>query len=183
MDGHGRVLQERAQSVAVRHRRDQFIHRQHLERVGDEVVEHQEKGLNGGQHADHPRHHVAMLAPVGEDHNRRVGGEQKAPQQQRSFLPAPPRRILVEHRHGAVGVLRHIGETEIAGDQRVDQDAARRTDEHPDSVDRPFPANQQKRFVLEAADDAGRGGIQRQTEGQQDGQRTQILHIAPINAC
>ena len=64
MDRHGRVLQQRAQPVAIRHRDDQFVRRQHLERIGDEVVEKQEEGLDRGQHGDHVRHHVAVLAPV-----------------------------------------------------------------------------------------------------------------------
>ena len=177
VDRHRRVLQQRAQAVAVRHRRDQLVYRQHLERVGDEVVEHQEEGLNRGQHPDHPGHHVAMLAAVGEDYDRRVRGQQEAPQQQRAFLSAPPRRILVQHGHGAVGMLGNVGEAEIAGDQRVDQDAGRRGDQRPDSVDRPFPANYKKRLVFKAANDARRRGVQGQAEGQQDGQRTQIFHI------
>ena len=179
MDGHRRILQQRAETVAVRHRGDQLVHRQHLERIGDEVVEDEEEGLDRHQHRGDARHHVAMLAAVGEDDDRGVGGEQETPEQQRPFLPAPPRRELVQHRHGAVAVRGDIGETEIAGQQAVDQDAGRQVDQSPHRVNGALPADHQKRLALDASDDGGKRRVQRDAERQQNCQRTQIFHKSP----
>ena len=66
---------------------------------------------------DHVRHHVAMLAAIGEDDDCGVGGEQPAPEEQRAFLSAPPGRELVETRHVAVAVRGDVGEAEVAGDE------------------------------------------------------------------
>ena len=101
----------------------ELIHRQHLKGIGDEIIHQQEESLHRRQHRHHVRHHVAVLAAVGEDHHGGVGGQQPAPEQQRAFLPAPPGGELIDRGQGAVAVLGHVGEAEIAGQQGMHQDA------------------------------------------------------------
>ncbi len=119
------------EAIAIRHRGDQLIHRQHLEGIRHEIVHQQEEGLHRRQDCDDVRHEIAMLAPVGEDNDRSVGGEQPAPEQQRTFLPAPPGGELVHGGHGAIGMLGDIGETEIAGQQGMDQNSRPRASLSP----------------------------------------------------
>ena len=50
-----------------------------------------------------------------------VGGQQPAPQQQRTFLAAPERRKLVGAGQRAVGVLQDVGDGKIVGESGPDQ--------------------------------------------------------------
>ena len=117
---------------------------QNLERAEHERDQDQEECLGGHQHRRDPRHHVAEFAPVHENHYGRIGRQQPGPQQQRAFLPAPPRRELVDRRHGCVGVRRHVAQAEIAREQRVDQDARSDGQQDPDGVDRALSADHQE---------------------------------------
>ena len=101
-------------------------------------------------------------------------------QLQNSSEPScPPHHAanLYSDRHGAVAVRGDVGEAEIAGHQRVDQDAGGDGDQDPDRSRPRAPRSRSERIAFEAADDRADDGIERQTEGQQDGQRTQIFHI------
>src|SRR5207249_10289789 len=50
-------------------------------------------------------------------------------------------------------------------------------DERPHRVHRALAAQDQKGLLFQAAHDACQGGIQGYTEGQKNGQRTQVFHI------
>jgi hypothetical protein len=90
--------------------------------------------------------------PVGEDDNRGVSGEQPAPEEQRTFLSAPPGGELIQQGHAAVTMLGNIGEAEVAGDEAEDQNAGSNGNQRPHGVNRAFAANNQKRLALDAAD-------------------------------
>ncbi len=90
------------------------------------------------------RHDLAELAAVGEDDDGAVGGEQPAPEEQRTFLAAPPGGELVDSRHVAVAVAGDVGEAEVAGEEGVDQDAGGQGDEKPYGVDRASGAEDEE---------------------------------------
>src|ERR1019366_8157429 len=147
------------QTVAIRDRGDEAFHRQHLKGAGHEVTQEQEEGLHEHEHADDVRHHVAVLAAVGEDHDGGVSGEQPTPEKQRTFLSAPPSGELIKQWHAAVTMLGNIGETEVARDETVDQDAGADRDERPNGVDRALAANYQKGLAPETADNGCEEGV------------------------
>ncbi len=123
MDHHRPVLQKRVQTSA--HALDDIAAAgdQHRKRAQYERDQDQEESLSGHQDRGDPRHHVAKLPAIHEDHNRRIGSQNPRPQQQRSFLAAPPGRELIDRRHGRVSVRRDVAKPEVANDEGIDQEA------------------------------------------------------------
>src|SRR6185437_14266368 len=107
----------------------------------------------------------------------RIGRKNEAPEEKRAFLPAPPCAELIEQRHVAVGMLRHIGHAEIAVDQRVDENAGRSRDQDPHRKHRALSAQREERFVFDSSDDARDNRVQRDAKRQQKSQRAYVFHI------
>ena len=147
MNHHRPVLQQRVQAHAVGDRGDHFIDRQHLEGADHEGVQREEEELHGGHDRHDPGQQIAMTAARGEDDDRGISRKQPAPEQQRAFLTAPPRRELEVERHVAIGVGGDIGEPVVAGEQAVDQDARSGGDQQPDRQHGALGAQSEKRFT------------------------------------
>jgi len=78
-------------------------------------------------------------------------------------------------------MLGDVGETEIAGDQAVDQDAGSQGHEDPDGVNRPFAADNQERLAFQAAGDRCDHRVNGYAKRQQQSQRSHIFHsLTPL---
>ena len=167
MNRHGVILKLRIQAEAICDGRDDLIDRQHLERAGEKRIQEQEENLDAGHDSDYVRHHLAQFAAIRKDDDSAIRRKNPAPEKQRTFLAAPPRGELIEAGHVAVGVAGDISETEIAGEERIDQDARGSTYQEPHGKDRAAAAQHQIRPAFEFADHAREDSVNRNAKREQ----------------
>ena len=155
---------------------------QDAERAQHKCDQDQEERFGDHQHRRHPRHHVAELAPVHENHDGRIRRQQPRPQQQRAFLSAPPGRELVDRLHGRIGVGRHIGQPEIAREEGIDEQAGRHGEQQPDRIDRALAADGEEGVFLKPAGHRRNDGVHGKAEGEQNRESADIFHCELVQS-
>ncbi len=120
---HGRVnhhlgiLQQRVQTASIGPERAI----KQAEWPGGEVYEREKKDLHASQNYRSVSEE-ARVSLVAQTKNESVGGQQKRPEQQRTFLPGPQHGKLVRSGQIAVAVMKNVGDGEVVLKSADDQD-------------------------------------------------------------
>jgi len=125
MENQARVLQQRIEIAAFRHRRQQAI-----ERVGGEQGERHEADRDQAHHAEHASHHGQRKAAAETCYGSSPAGQDQHPQQQGTLVPAPDRRKPVMHRQQRVGIIGDVGNREVLCHERPGQHSESDRDQH-----------------------------------------------------
>ena len=125
MNREREVLQHRIKIGAILSGRHQA-----QERIGGPERKEHEAGADDAHDPEHAARETCGQLPA-EGGNRNAPDRQdQHPQQQRSFVRAPQRRHLVEHRQLRIGIARHVQHREVIVGERIHQAGEGGGDEH-----------------------------------------------------
>ena len=168
MNRHHRVLEQWVESPSVRHGGDLRPRHEHLERIRPEDDQAQEKRLCDGHRRNDVGNHVPVPPPAQIDGHERVRCSNPTPKQQGAFLSAPPSGDLVQQVEVGVRTRRDVIETEIVGQDAVQQDRRGRAHHQPGSQHRALRTQLQEGILAKLAGQCGNSCVQREQKTKQD---------------
>ena len=147
MHDQAEILQQRIQVIAVRQRRHMAF-----ERVAGEGGEADEADGDHTQRSQRTRHEALgqLVAERGQRHGPQAQGQH--PQQQRAFVGAPHSADAVALGQLQVGILRHVGDRKILGDEAPGQHDVGTHDEYELTISGRSSDPHQRRIIQLGAD-------------------------------
>ena len=151
MDRHPRILQLRIEPRAVRRNPVEP-----LVGIGAEAERHHEEERDGGERRGDVRHQLAVARAIRPHGDRRVARENECPEEQRSRLPRPERRDLVDRRQIRARVRRDVAEGKVGIEQRGPEAERRENQKGERRVRRTLGARDQLPTLVIRAGEADR---------------------------